>query len=161
MTPDDPIVRLFVERSLIARIATHSAKGWPALTPLWFIEHGGHLYATTGAGTLAASNAARDPAAAVLLDAEAGGASAHILRLYGRATVHRGLPSWRILASFARKYYLSPAGMRCEWANRSRWDLRRRYYAQSEPVVIEIVPERAELMRRPSIDASAHATSRS
>jgi len=151
VTPEDPIVRTFLERSLVARIATRSARGWPALAPLWFVEDGGRLYTTTGAATLAARNAAADAAVTVLLDAEAGGASAHVLRLRGRATVRAELPSWRIVLAFARKYYLAPGGLRSELAHAARWNLRRRYYAQGEPATIEIALERAELLRRPRI----------
>ena len=149
MTPDDPIARAFLERSLVARIATRSPKGWPALAPLWFVEQGGRLYTATGAATLAARNAAADPRVTVLLDAEAGGPSAHTLRLDGRATVRAALPSWRVLFAFARKYYLSPGGLRCELAHAALWNLRRRYYAQNEGVTIEIEVERAELLTRP------------
>lgn len=148
MTPGDPVVRVFVERSLVARIATRSAKGWPALAPLWFVESGGRLWTTTGAATLAARNAAADPHVAVLLDAEAGGHSAHVLRLHGRAVVHRGLPPLRVLAEMARKYYVG--GFWSEIAHSAQWDLRRRYYAQSEAVSIEITPERGDLLRHPA-----------
>lgn len=149
MTPDDPIVRAFLDRSLVARIATRSAKGWPALTPLWFVEHGGRLYTGTGAATLAARNAAASPSVSVLLDAEAGGASEYVLRLHGRAVVHVALPSLPVLIALARKYYLSPGGLRCELAHASLWKLRGRYYAQADGVTIKITPERAELLRRP------------
>ena len=149
MTPGDPIVRAFLERSLVARVATRSAKGWPALAPLWFVVDGGRLYTATGAATLAARNAAANPAVSVLLDAEADGASAHVLRLHGRARVRPELPSWRVLLAFARKYYLSPGGLRCELAHAALWNLRRRYYAQNEGVTIEIEVERAELLTRP------------
>lgn len=153
MTPEDPIVRAYLARSLVARIATRSEKGWPALAPLWFVAHEGRLYTTTGAATLAARNAAAHPAVSVLLDAEAGGAqAAHVLRLHGRARVRAGLPSWRILLEMARKYYLAPGAMRSEWAHAPQWDLRRRYYAQSEGVTIQITPERAELLARPRLD---------
>lgn len=149
MKPDDPVVRAFLDRSLVARIATRSVKGWPALAPLWFVEHGGRLYTGTGAATLAARNAAANPAVTVLLDAERGGPSAHVLRLHGRATVHAALPSWRVLFALARKYYLSPGGLRCELGHASMWNLRRGYYAQSVGVTIEIALERAELLLRP------------
>jgi hypothetical protein len=133
----------------VARVATCGAKGWPALAPLWFVEDGGRLYTTTGAATLAARNAAANPAVVVLLDAETDTGSEHVLRLHGRATVRAALPSWRVLFAFARKYYVSPGGMRCEIAHASLWNLRRRYYAQGEGVTIEIALERAELLRRP------------
>lgn len=149
MSPDDPVVRTYLRHSRVARIATRSARGWPALAPLWFVEQGGRLLTTTGAQALAARNVAADPRVAVLLDAEADGRSAYVLRLHGRATVQPGLPSWRVLAAFARKYYLAPAALSSEWAHAGQWELRRRYYAQSEGVTLEIVPERGELMRRP------------
>lgn len=149
MKPDDPIVRAFIERSLVARVATRSAKGWPALAPLWFAEDGGRLYSGTGAATLAARNAAANPDVSVLLDAEAAGISAHVLRLHGRATVRAGVPPWRVLLGLARKYYLSPGGLRCEIAHVGQWNLRRHYYAQAEGVTLEIALERGELLRRP------------
>lgn len=163
MTPEDPLVRAFLERSLVSRIATRSPKGWPSLTPLWFVCDGGLLYATTGLATLAARNAASDPRVAVLLDAESGGGrSAHVLRLVGRARVETGVPSWRVLARFAAKYYLG--GWRTELAHASRWALRGRYYAQAEAATIVIAPERAELLRAPrllpGVSASAPARSR-
>lgn len=160
MTPDDPVVRVYLERSLVARVATRSARGWPALAPLWFVENGGRLYTTTGAATLAARNAAANAAVTVLLDAEAGGTSAHVLRLHGRATVRAELPSWRILLAFARKYYLPPAALRSEIAHAARWNLRRRYYAQGQPATIEIALERAELLRRPGPAPPRFATPR-
>lgn len=149
MKPDDPIVRAFLARSLVARVATRSSRGWPALAPLWFVALGSRLYTGTGAATLAARNAAANPAVAVLLDAEADGPSAYVLRLHGRATVSRALPPWRAMLALARKYYLSPAGLRCEVANVAKWSLRRGYYAQAEAATIEIQIERVELLQRP------------
>ncbi|HVP28821.1 MAG TPA: pyridoxamine 5'-phosphate oxidase family protein [Myxococcota bacterium] len=147
MRPDDPIAIAYLERSMVARIATRSPKGWPALTPLWFVWSGGRLYTTTGRDTLAARNAARDPNVDVLLDAEAAGRAAHLLRLRGCATVRPGLPGWAILARIALKYY--GGGWRSELAHARLWDLRRRYYAQAHGVTIEIVPDDAELLARP------------
>ena len=69
-----------------------------------------------------------------------------MLRLHGRAAVHRGLPSLRVLAEMVRKYYVG--GFWSELGHATQWNLRRRYYAQSEAVGIEITPERAELLRR-------------
>jgi hypothetical protein len=149
VTPDDSIVQHFLANSMVARVATLSAKGVPALTPLWFVLERGRLVATTGAATLAARNAATHPEVAVLLDAEAAGRSPHVLRLLGRASVHAGLPPWRVLVRVAAKYYAGRAALRSELANAGRWRLRARYYAQSEAAWLAIEPVRAELLRRP------------
>jgi hypothetical protein len=149
VTPDDPIVRTFLSHSMVARIATLSAKGIPALTPLWFVVAGGRMITTTGATTLAARNAAANPEVAVLLDAEALGRSAHVLRLLGRATVNAGLPPWPVIARVVAKYELAPASLRLSLAHRHRWPLRRRLYGSTQSAWIEIVPEQAELLRRP------------
>jgi hypothetical protein len=44
---------------------------------------------------------------------------------------------------------VSPGGLRCELAHWRKWGLRRRYYAQGEPAVIEVEPERADFVARP------------
>jgi hypothetical protein len=155
VTPDDPIVRFFLEHSRVLRLATLSPAGRPALTPLWFVMEGGRLLATTGRATLAARNAAADPRVVLLLDAEAAGRSAHVLRLHGRATVHGALPSWRALARLAWRHYAAPPALRAELAHAGQWSLRRRYYAQSEGATITIEPDRAELLRRPDGSATS------
>lgn len=141
------MVRTFLEHSLVARIATRSEKGRPALTPLWFVWDQGRLHFATGLQTLAARNAAGNPNVVVLLDAEGRGRSAHVLRLRGRATVHSGSPSPRVLAQLGRKYYL--AGWHSELAHVTQWPLRMRYYAQSDAATIEVAPDEAELLHRP------------
>jgi len=153
VTPDDPLVRDFVATSLVARVATRSRAGVPALTPLWFVADGGHLYTTTGQATLAARNAKASPKVAILLDGEAAGPREHVLRLHGRATVHGELPGWRVLARFAVKYYLG--GFASELHHARQWRLRQRYYAQGQIAVIEFAPESAELLRRPPRGAAA------
>jgi len=148
--PDDPIVLRFLHHSFVARVATQSRSGRPALTPLWFIVDRGHLYMATGQATLAARNAVASPEVAILFDGEAAGRSGHVLRVHGRATVHSGLPSWRVLARLALKYYVAPPAARVELAHAGKWRLRTRYYAQGQGAVIEVAPETAELVRSPS-----------
>ena len=53
-----------------------------------------------------------------------------------------------MLFALARKYYLSPGGLRCELGHASMWNLRGGYYAQAVGVTIEIALERAELLLR-------------
>lgn len=123
MTPGDPAVRDFLATSFVARFATRSRAGTPALTPLWFVADAGHLYAMTGQATLAARNAKACPEIAVLLDGEGTGPRARVLRLCGRATVHGELPAWRVLARLALKYYL--AGIASELRHARQWRLRQ------------------------------------
>jgi pyridoxamine 5'-phosphate oxidase-like protein len=149
MRPDDPIVRGFLNHSFVARVATRSRNGLPALTPLWFVIEGGSFFMGTSQAALAARNAVANPEVAILLDGEAAGSSEYVLRVRGRARVHAGFPTWRVLARLALKYYLSPAAVRVELVHASQWRLRQRYYAQGRAAVIEVVPEEAELLHRP------------
>jgi len=150
MRPDDPVVLGFLDHSFVARVATRSRTGRPALTPLWFVIEGGHFFMATGQAALAARNAVTNPEVAILLDGEAAGRSEYVLRVRGRAAVHPGLPTWGVLARLALKYYIAPPAVRVELAHASQWRLRQRYYAQGRGAVIEVVPETAELLRRPS-----------
>ena len=147
MTPDDPFPATFFEHSLVARVATRSPKGRPAMTPLWFLYDRGRLFLATGRDTVAARNAAANPDVVVLLDAEGKGRSDHVLRVRGRAKVHPGAPSLRALALLGRKYYLG--GWRSELGDFRLWRMRTRYYGQAEGAVIEIEPLSAELLPRP------------
>jgi len=150
MSPDDPLVGHFLGRSLVMRLATRSAQGNPSITPLWFVEHGGRLVATTAASTVAARNIAADPRVSVLLDGEAAGRPSVVLRLSATAEVHPGLAPAAVLARMATKYYLSPAGARSELTHARQWGLRLRYYAASEGVWLAIEPTGAELLRVPA-----------
>jgi len=143
---DDPVVREVLDTSLVARVATRSKNGVPALTPLWFVADRGHLYTTTGQATLAARNVKSCPEIAILFDGEGGGRRERILRLRGRAVVHGEMPGLRVLARFALKYYLG--GFTSELRHADKWRLRQRYYAQSEAAVIDFVPESAEWLPR-------------
>lgn len=147
MTLDEPALREYLATSFVARFATRSRAGVPALTPLWFVADGGRLYAMTGQATLAARNAKACPEIAVLLDGEAAGPRERVLRLRGRAAVHGELPAWRVLARTALKYYLG--GAASELRHAGLWRLRQRYYAQGQVAVIDFVPESAEWLRRP------------
>lgn len=142
MTLDDPGVRGFLSDSWVARVATRSPRGAPALTPLWFVCDGGHLYAATAQATLAARNVAACPEVSILFDGEARGRPPRCLRLRGRAVVHDAMPGWRVLARFAFKYYLGGAASEIRHAR--LWGLRTRYYAQGQIAVIDFVADGAE-----------------
>lgn len=149
MRPDDPLVRHYLDQSMVMRLATISARGNASITPLWFVVEDGRLLASTAAATMAARNAEADARVTVLLDAEKAGRSELVLRLSGTAEVHHGLASARVLARFAAKYYLAPGGLRSEIAHARQWSRRARYYAQSDAVLLAIAPTDAELLPLP------------
>ncbi len=151
MKPDDPLVRQVLAHSMVLRLATLSPRGAASVTPLWFVERHGRLFATTSAASVAARNATADPRVTVLIDGETAGRSSCVIRLAASATVHRGLPSAATMARLAAKYYLAPRGARCELAHVRQWRLRARYYAQSAAVVLEIEPTSAEVLRVPEM----------
>jgi hypothetical protein len=150
MRPDDPHVEHYVAHSLVMRLATLSARGAASLTPIWFVRHQGQLVSSTAASTVAARNIVAEPRVTVLLDGESAGRSPFVVRLRGTAEVHRGLPPLGVLARFAAKYYVAPAGLRSELSHANRWALRARYYAQSDPVWITIDPTDADLIPVPA-----------
>ena len=149
LSPTDPIVRAFLRRTRIAEVATLSPKRRPFVTPLWFVVDGGALYLTTGPDTWAARNVAQQPEVTLLLDDEGAGRSDRVLRLRGIATRHRGLPSWRVLARVAAKYYVSPRALPVELRNVRRWRLRRLLYAQGAFGYLRVLPTAGELLPRP------------
>lgn len=151
MRADDALVRHYLDRSMVMRLTTVSVRGHASMTPLWFVVEGGLLVAATGAATVAARNVSADERVSVLLDAERGGPSSVVLRLWGTATVRPGLPSPVTFARLVRKYYLSPGGARTELAHARQWPLRVRYYRQSEGVELAIAPHTAELIGVPSV----------
>jgi hypothetical protein len=160
MRTDDHLVRHYMARSLVMRLATVSATGAPSLTPIWFVAVKERLIASTAATTVAAHNVAAEARVTVLLDGEQAGPSDYVLGLRGVATVHHGLPPASVLARFGAKYYLAPRGLRSEIAHAHRWRLRTRYYAQSEAVWLAIEPTTAELIPVPRTCDPAPAASR-
>jgi len=151
LSPTDAAVRAVLRRACIVQVATLSPKGRPFVTPLWFVVDRGALYITTGPETWAGKNVTQHPEVALLLGPEPAGSSDQVLRLRGRATCHRGLPSWRVLLRVALKYYLSPRALRAELRNARKWRLRQRYYGQISGGFgyIRVIPTAAEFLPRP------------
>jgi Pyridoxamine 5'-phosphate oxidase len=121
----------------------------PFVTPIWFVVGGDRVVMATGEQSVSAHNLRVHPEAVLLFEADRGGEAASVLRLRGPAVVRPGFPSIGVLIGIAIKYYVAPGDLRCELANLSRQRLRRRYYAQSQPAVIEMTPYLAELLPRP------------
>lgn len=146
---DDPLVRRFLARSHVMRLATMSAKGRPSLTPIWYVVWRGRLIASTAASSVAARNVRSDPRVTVLLDGEKEGRTDDLVRLRGAAEVYLRLPPFGVLWRVALKYYLSWGGLRSELGHATRWPLRARYYRQAQPAYIAITPISAELVLVP------------
>jgi uncharacterized pyridoxamine 5'-phosphate oxidase family protein len=151
LPPSAPLVVDFLRGSMVALVATVSAKGHPFMTPLWFVVDGGVLYLTTGTATWVARNVAHQPEVALLLTGERLTPSGETLRLRGTATVQPGLPPWRVLLRIAAKYYVAPGGLTVELSNATRWGLRARYYAQVKGGAgyLRVVPTGGEIFHRP------------
>jgi hypothetical protein len=148
-SPSDEAVQAFLRDSMVALVATTSAKGNPFVTPLWFVVDDGVLYMTTGTGSRLAKNAAAGSSVTLLVTGEHGADGARALRLRGTATVHTGLPSWRVLLRIATKYYVAPGALVTELTNAAKWRLRIRYYAQGGVGYLRVVPAEAGFVRRP------------
>ena len=151
LPPSAPVVGDFLRGSMVALVATVSARGRPFVTPLWFVVDGGILYLTTGTATWAARNVARQPEVALLLTGERLTRPGEALRLHGKATIQAGLPPWRVLLRIAAKYYAAPAALAVELSNATKWGLRARYYAQVKGGAgyLRVVPTEGDLLRRP------------
>jgi hypothetical protein len=144
----DACVRDFLDASTVVELATISPYGRPFVTPLWFVGDDGALYATTAATSRVVRNVATHPAVAMLLHGDRDGRRDRVLLLRGSATVHHALPSWRVLAKFALKYYLSPRGALSELRHAVQWPLRLLYYADARggPAHLRIDPTAGEIV---------------
>jgi predicted pyridoxine 5'-phosphate oxidase superfamily flavin-nucleotide-binding protein len=151
LPPSAPVVGDFLRGSMVALVATVSARGRPFMTPLWFVVDSDMLYLTTGTATWAARNVARQPEVALLLTGERLTRPGEALRLHGKATIQAGLPPWRVLLRIAAKYYAAPAALAVELSNATKWGLRARYYAQVKGGAgyLRVVPTEGDLLRRP------------
>ena len=151
MNVDDPAVLTVLRRSMVARIATLSRNGRPSINPLYFVYLNGHIWLGTVDWTLAARNVKADPRVSVLFEVEQDPSDQRVLRIRGRASVRtdqKAQRSYNLRA--ARKYLLTPGGIRNALTHIRQLPLRRTYHAQSaekgQPCVIEVTPEQAEFL---------------
>lgn len=148
MSLEDPQVFDFLERSMVVRVATLSAKGQPHITPLWFVWDQGRIRMNVRSDSPAARNISANPAVVLLLDSE-GRLPDRVLRIRGRASVrHEGPVMRRAVLRSALKYHLSLGGLRNLFRHLRTIPIRARYYAErgGEATVIEVLPEDAELL---------------
>ena len=152
MNADDPVVRHFIHRAMVARIATLSRSGRPSVTSLYFVSMDGHVWLGTSDWTLAAREVRADPRVSVLLQVERERSETRILRITGSAVVRTDPKTMRASdLRMALKYIVSPGGLRNHLANLGLLQLTRRYHAQSSqkgsPCVIDVTPERFEFLQ--------------
>lgn len=151
-TVDHPDAVEVMRRCMVPRIATVSRTGRPRVNPLYAVYVDGRIWLGTAEWTLAARNVRADPRVSLLFDAPGGtSALSRVWRITGRAAVRtdRGVQrSYNLRV--VRKYVMTPGGIGNLLAHLRQLPLRRRYYAQSaargRPCVIEVIPERAELI---------------
>ena len=58
----------YLNRRIMARMATQRADGYPHLTPIWFVRENGKFLHTLGAGRVHLTNLARDPRMSLVID---------------------------------------------------------------------------------------------
>jgi general stress protein 26 len=152
MRPDDPEVLDVVRHSMVARIATLSGHGRPSINPLYFVRVDGNIWLGTADWTLAARNVASNPTVSVLFNLERNRNDARVVRMHGRARVRTDARTQRTyVRHVARKYVLTPSGIRNLTTHARQLPLRRRYYAQSAEkgcaCVIDLTPDQVEILR--------------
>jgi hypothetical protein len=151
MKADDPAVLDVLRRSMVARIATLSRNGRPSINPLYFVAPHGRIWLGTSEWTLAARNVLADPRVSVLFEVEQGRSPHRVLRISGWASVRTDQQAQRSYGlRVARKYVLTPGGIRNHLAHIRQFSLRLHYAAQSaekgQPCVIEVIPLEAEFL---------------
>jgi nitroimidazol reductase NimA-like FMN-containing flavoprotein (pyridoxamine 5'-phosphate oxidase superfamily) len=151
MNADDPAVRDVLRRSMVARIATLSRNGRPSINPLYFVSLNGRIWLGTSEWTMAARNVKADPRVSVLFEVEQDQGDQRVLRIRGRASVRTDQQAQRSYdLRVARKYILTPGGIRNTLAHLRLLPFRRHYRAQAaekgQSCVIEVTPLEAEFL---------------
>lgn len=152
MITNDPAVLAVLRRSMIARIATLSRNGRPSINPLYFVYVNGCIWLGTSEWTLAARNVLADPRVSVLFEVEQDRSSHRVLRITGRANVQT---EQKVQHSYnfrvARKYLLTPGGIRHALVHLRQYPLMHAYHTQSalmgQACVIEVTPLEAEFLK--------------
>lgn len=151
MKVDDPAVLDALRRSMTARIATISHNGRPSINPLYFVYVPSSIWLGTVEWTRASHNVQADPRVSVLFEVEQDRGTHRVLRIIGRASV-RTDPQLQSAYNHrvARKYILTPGGIRHYLAHLRQFPLMRRYHGQSasrgQSCVIDVTPLEAEFL---------------
>jgi len=145
-----PNLEAALRSSRVMILASRSRKGTPFAVPLWFVHHHGRIYTTTAASSWTVHNVAASPQVALLFGGE-GEDTAGRLLVGGHARAVRGVPPPAVLARITWRYYLHPQFAAVELSHVRQWALRVRYYSQSQPAFVVIVPQTATESRMPSL----------
>jgi hypothetical protein len=146
-----PDARRIVRRARVLLLATASARGHPFCVPIWFAEHRGRFWMSTGAASWSARNATAD-ARVQLLFGGAGRPFEPRVRITGHAECRRGgLPPPSVIARLAVRYYLAPRRALVEVRHWRQWRIRMRYYSQTEggAAYLVVTPTRVEVLAAP------------
>ncbi len=151
MQPIDPEVQDFLACSMVARVATVSARGRPHLTPLSFVCDGERIYMITASTVLAPRNVAAHSSVVLLFDAERAPRPDRVLRISGQATLRTDRAARRIMMRRgAPKYYLCASGLLSLLRHIGKLPVWLRAFVRgADSVVVEVVPETAEWLGRP------------
>lgn len=149
MKLDDPTMRAIVRRSMVARIATLSRNGRPAVTPIYFVYARGSIWLGTVDWTLAVRNVRADPRVSILFELEQNSAERRVVRIRGRASLRTEQEIVRFYnLRVAFKYLLTPAGIHHLLLHTQLMPLRRAYHALSkekgQACIIAVDPEEVE-----------------
>ena len=151
-TTNDPAVKRFLRRSLIARIATLSPAGNPDIIPLYFVAHGGRIYMGTRRDNPTVRDLLTRPDVVLLFHAERAGQPRDVLRVRGRATFStRKRSAVAVYARFVWKYWLSWGGLRNTLSNLRKLPVDRRYKSErsANGGLIRVEPGAWEFIERP------------
>ncbi len=150
MTPDVPEVVAFMNRAMVARIATRSARGTPQIMPLWFVRAGGKLLMTNNETSPTVKNIEADPRVVVMIDAGSRG-DGRCLRLTGTARFRRerSVLARTVLRDLV-KYHFAPAALWSAARHPGQVPSMLRYYFErTDGGVIEVSPSHAEFVELP------------
>ena len=106
MNVDDAEVRRFLDGSMIARLATISARGTPQIMPLYFVCLDGKLYLNNATTSPTVRNIGVRPGVVLLFEADRGRCHDCCLRVTGEASFREDAALMRrVSLCAARKYY--------------------------------------------------------
>jgi len=109
----------YLNRRIMARMATQRADGYPHLTPIWFVWEDGKFFHTLGAGRVHLTNLAQNPRMSLVIDEDyrlADGLAAGRQQRDQSSSEcpcatgdedHRGSPAWARTAAFTSPELLS------------------------------------------------------
>ncbi len=97
-------IRVLLEQPLIARIATNGPKGYPSVSPVWFLASKRGIIVDAYRDSAKVRNLKRDNRASILLDSSQGGMKVKGALFQGRATIIEGPDNIRVEEAIFEKY---------------------------------------------------------